>query len=137
MQVSTSRGQKPWLKTQTSVACFCFAFEMFRRFQKSARSPSSAHLSFFGEGSPTKTDYRKKKRYPYSIFSTGGPRSADWLQRRRQVSPGRRPLQMDRGDAPLLHGTALGSLGSLGSGGLTWRGPEVAPKGARTLLAIA
>ena len=41
------------------------------------RSPSSALLPFlfWGEGSP-KIDYRKKKRYPYSILSTGGPRRA-------------------------------------------------------------
>ena len=31
-------------------------------------------FSFFGcEGSPTKTDYRKKSWYPYSNLSTGGP----------------------------------------------------------------
>ena len=30
---------------------------------------------FFGEGSPTKIDYRKNKGYPYSNLSTGGPRS--------------------------------------------------------------
>ena len=35
-----------------------------------SRSPSSAlsHL-FFWEGSPTKIDYRKQKRYPYSNLS--------------------------------------------------------------------
>ena len=39
-----------------------------------SRSPSSALLLFFGwEGSPTRTDYRKKG-YPYSSLSTGGPR---------------------------------------------------------------
>ena len=36
------------------------------------RSPSSGLLSFLGEGSPTKIDY-KKKSYPYSNLSTGGP----------------------------------------------------------------
>ena len=35
---------------------------------------------FFGwEGSPTKIDDRKKKRYPCSNLSTGGPRGAVWL----------------------------------------------------------
>ena len=38
----------------------------------SARSPSIALLPFLGEGSPTKTDYRKKG-YPDSDLSTGPP----------------------------------------------------------------
>ena len=29
-------------------------------------------MPFLTEGSPTKIDYRKKKRYPYSNLSTGG-----------------------------------------------------------------
>ena len=38
-------------------------------------SPSCALLPFLGKGSPTKIDYRKKKRYPYSNLSAGGLRS--------------------------------------------------------------
>ena len=41
-----------------------------------ARFPRGARLPPFGEGSPTRIDYRKKG-YPYSNLSTGGPRRAE------------------------------------------------------------
>ena len=42
---------------------------------KQTRSPSSALLPFFGEGTPTKIDYKKiKSWYPYSSLSSGAPR---------------------------------------------------------------
>ena len=40
--------------------------------------PGSCPLpTFWGEGSPTKIDYRKKIGFPDSILSTGGPRKED------------------------------------------------------------
>ena len=39
----------------------------------SSRSPVVPFYPFWGEGSPTKTDYREKIWYPYSNLSTGGP----------------------------------------------------------------
>ena len=36
--------------------------------------PAVPFCPFSGEGSPTDIDQRKKKRYPYSNLSTGGPR---------------------------------------------------------------
>ena len=45
---------------------------LHKRWSCCSRSPSSALLpTFFGEGSLTKRDHRKKKRYPYSNLSTG------------------------------------------------------------------
>ena len=43
-----------------------------RRTLHSLGPPVAPFYPFFGEGSPTKIDYRKNK-YPYSILSTGGP----------------------------------------------------------------
>ena len=57
--------------------CLCFrGLQRNTRFVARARSPSSALLPFFGEGSPTKVACRKQ-RYPHSNLSTGGPRGLD------------------------------------------------------------
>ena len=58
-------------------------FDPFLQPEQAPRFPSSALLPFWGEGSPTKIDYRKKG-HPFSNLSTGGPsfaiRKGHWLQ---------------------------------------------------------
>ena len=50
-----------------------------KRKRNKVGSPVVPFLTpFFGEGSPTKIDYRRKKgKYPYSNLSTGGPREEE------------------------------------------------------------
>ena len=71
---SRTPGSTPLVCTAKKIRA-CFAVCVFLLdLRKGPRSPSSA-LShpLLGEGSPTKTDYRKKG-YPFSNLCTGGPR---------------------------------------------------------------